>query len=453
MQFVPEPYQEMMIDHLLKRERGALFAGMSLGKTASTLYALNELFLDQAISGALIVAPLRVCNVTWPMEVDKWDDFRWMKVANLRTSQGREALAEGSAHLYLINYEMLPKFAEQYLRKAKDPPFNAVVWDEISMAKNHNSKRINSVRKRLQKVCQYHWGLTGTPASNSYLDLFAQVRLLDDGALFSPSYGNFRSTYFYQPNLYMPYKWEIKDQSEKIIQDKLKGFALSMKTSDYLPLPDVILEDFDVPMPADTKKLYKELEQEFITIMESGEALVALNSAVLVGKLLQFTSGAVYNNEKVEILNSVKIDAVKKILKGTGNTLIVYNYKHELERLKKALPKAVVFADAKDAGEQKKLCGKWNSGGIRVLLVHPQSMSHGLNLQGGGSDIIWVSLTYSRERYDQLNARLIRRGQENETHIYRILMQNSIDYAITEVLRSKGDRQDTLLKALKLKNQ
>lgn len=452
MQFVPEPYQRTIIDHLMSHDEAALFCGMSLGKTASTLYAINEKLTDFAIDGVLVVAPLRVCNIVWPMEIKKWDQFRWLKVANLRTPEGRKMLKEGTAQVYLINFEMLQQFARDYLSKTKSTPFNAVVWDETTKAKNHTSKRINAVRKKLRGFCNIHWGLTGTPASNSYLDLFAQIRLLDGGKIFSPSYHHFRNTYF-RPTDYMEYNWDLKDGMEDVIHEKLQDFALSMKTSDYLDLPDMIVEDIELKMDGKFKKLYKTMETDFLVQMESGEDLVAINSAVLVGKLLQFTSGAVYTEEgQVEMIHHKKIEAIKKLLKRTGNTLIVYNYIHERNRLKDSIPGAVCFSNAKTARDQQILCDNWNKGRIKTLLVHPKSMSHGLNLQGGGSDIIWASLTYSREDYDQLNARLVRRGQENITRVYRIIFQSTIDYAITEVLRSKGNRQDVLLKALKTSN-
>jgi len=447
MIFTPEPYQERIISHLLGHEHAALWCGMSLGKTACTLAALTELLETWEIRGALVVAPLRVANVVWPMEVRKWEQFRWLEVVSLRTPEGRKALKDGSAHIYLINYEMLPKLAG-YLRKAKSVPFDCVVWDEISMAKNHNSKRINCVRKHLWKFCTHHWGLTGTPAPNSYLDVFAQTRLLDGGERFGPSYNHFRETYFH-PTDWNKYNWEINDDGKERIHRKLSDMVLSMRTSDYLDLPDIEVEDHLIDLPEGARECYRELEKELLVTLESGEEILAVNAAVLVGKLLQITSGAVYTDEGYQILHDGKVAAVKKLLKGRGPTLVVYNFVHELERLRKALPRATVFAEAKGAEAQKAICERWNSGKIPALLVHPQAMSHGLNLQGGGADIIWTSLTYSRERYDQLNARLARRGQAQITRITRIMARDSIDFAVAEVLRSKGNRQEALMSALK----
>lgn len=450
MRFVPSDYQNTITEHLLENEIAFLMVGMGLGKTAATLNALDERLSDLESRGALVVAPLRVANIVWPLEVAKWDQFRWMRVANLRTEEGRAALKRGDAQIYVINYEMLPKFAS-YLRKARSVPFDTVIWDEISKAKSHNSKRINAVRGPLRKFCESHWGLTGTPTPNSHMDLFAQVRLLDGGERLGRSFHQFRDAYF-RPVDFNKYKWEIKDGAKERIEGHLADIALSMKTSEYLDLPDMVVDDMEVARPKAMDKAYDEVEREFLTELDNGEEIMAANSAVLVGKLMQFTSGAIYTGDGggYSIIHDAKVDAVVKRLATGGNTLVVYNYVHELERLKKALgDRAEVFKDAKTSEQQADICERWNNGRIKVLLVHPDSMSHGLNLQGGGSRVIWVSPTYSREKYDQLNARLHRRGQKDVIEVVRVLMKDTIDYAVAEVLRGKGDAQDAFMRALK----
>lgn len=450
-----------MVSHLVNNKEAALFAGMSLGKTSSTLYALNELFCDGAIRGALIVAPVRVCNLTWPSEVRKWEFCRWMKVANLRTKEGWAALVDGTAEIYLTNYEQLPKLAGRYLlgkiTRGERTAFDVVVYDEITMAKNPDSKRINYIRNLIRKCCTRHWGLTGTPAPNSLLDLFAQVRLLDGGVRLGHSYHAFRQTWFRQAD-YQGYKWEPKANAETGIYRKLDGFAMSLKTSDYLDIPDMHHEDVEVTLPPDGRKVYNDLEKGFFAQLEEG-TVTAANSAVNSLKLLQVTGGNIYHDQdEIEpqgitrpytVVHDAKVKATLKLLQKTGNTLVVYWFKHELEQLRKALPDAEVFMDAKGARAQEDMCQRWNDGKIKALLVHPASMSHGLNLQGGGSDIIWFTPTYSREKYDQLNCRLARRGQANTTCVYRLVAKDTIDYPVLEALREKGNTQERLLNALR----
>jgi len=448
-----DSYQHTIVNHLLSHDIAYHMVGMSLGKTACTLTAINELFADMATKGVLIVAPLRVATIVWPMEVRKWDQFNWMRIANFRTPEGKSLFRKGSAQLYIINYEQLPKLREFFKANAATsnavPPWDTVVWDEISKAKNPKSKRIESVRTWLSGHCLRQWGLTGTPASNGYLDLFAQVRLLDRGERLGKSYHHFRRTYF-APTDYMEYNWVLKDDGKDRIHSRLADISLSMKTSDYLDLPDMVEVDHDIALPAAAKKTYKELEKELLTVLEDGTEVVGVNAAVLVNKLLQITSGAVYGDGAVydderrhSIIHNSKVAEVAKIVKGIkGNCLLVYNYIHERDRLLQEIPEAKVFDD-------DRVCETWNSGGIKCLLVHPKSMSHGLNLQGGGADVVWSSLTYSREDYDQLNARLCRRGQDEVTRIHRVLTRDTIDYAVAGVLKSKGDRQEELLKAMK----
>lgn len=449
MQFNPEPVQKIAIKHLLANRCAALFMGTGLGKTASTLSAICELFKDGATKGVLIVAPLRVANLTWPAEIAKWVQFRWLKVANLRTREGWEMLENGTAHVYLCNFEMLPKIADKYFKGRRTVSFDAVVFDELTKAKNHKSKRINSIRQYLYKHCDIFWGLTGTPTPNGLLDLFAQIRLLDKGERLSPSFGKFRKTYFDQIDFY-GYKWEPKPDARQRIYKRLKDIALTLRREDWLDIPDMFIEDVEVSMPSEVRTKYKELEKELLIILEDNVELEAVNAAVLVNKLLQMTSGAVYyrSDKNYHILHDAKLKALLNTVKNIGdrNCLIVYKYKHEVERILKLLPDARAFKDMKE----KDAIEAWNAGKIRHLLVNPASMAHGLNMQQGGSDVVWYTLDWSSELYDQTNARVARRGQECETTIWRLLMNKSVDEAVAESLRSKNVEQSALLNALKV---
>lgn len=447
-QFNPDKAQRLMHEHLTTRKEGALFAGMGLGKTAATLWALYDMMADGAIRGVLIVAPLRVCNIQWPAEVAKWEQFKDLEIANLRTKEGQQALLDGSAHLYVINYEMLKWFREWYLLGRRKLAFDTVVWDEISMAKDHNGKRINSVRQYFRKHCTRHYGLTGTPQPNSLLDLFAQVRLLDGGKRLGRSYNHFRDTYFV-PIDYEEHTWVAKKGAKDKVYRAIGDLALVLKSSDWSKAPDIFVEDVPVVLK-DEGKAYKAMEQDLL-VEVGDEVIFAQNAAVLVGKLQQLTTGALYTSETTyEVFGDAKLKTTLKLLKSiSGPVIIMTMFRHERERLLKALPDAISFQTATTPKKQKALCEDWNEGKVKHLIVDPRSMSHGLNLQNGGSDIVMMSLDWSRERYDQIIARLARRGQDEITNVYQVIAKGSIDDGILHALHTKSEDQNQLLDALK----
>jgi SNF2 family DNA or RNA helicase len=461
MKYVPEPHHLMGIKHLVSGPHRALFAGMGLGKTGMTLAALDELFMGGRCKGALIVAPLRVCNLTWPNEVANWDDFCWMQVANLRTKEGMQAWADGSAQIYTINYEALPVFAAKHLvnRTAAQLPVDTLIWDELSRAKNPSSTRVNAIRKHWHKF-ERHWGLTGTPSPNSKLDMFAEYRLLDNGERLGSVFQEFRSKHFYAVD-YDQRNWAMMKGQENVIESKVADMTLVLRSSDYLHIPDTEVIDVDVPLPDCARASYKQLAKELLLFIDE-HVVNAVNSAVLVNKLTQITSGAVYTaaQESVGpdgeptrtpgttlILHDAKMKALAKICREQkGQPLMVtYQYKHEEERMRQHFKDAVFFSDATTNSKQQDLLAAWNAGMIPMLVVSPQSGGHGLNMQFGGSDIVWFSLSWSREYYDQLNARLARPGQENLTRIFRLICPKTMDDAVAEALRKKGDGQSALM--------
>jgi SNF2 family DNA or RNA helicase len=445
--YVAELYQEVATQHLLENDHAALFAGCGLGKTASTLDAINQLFNDFATIGVLVVAPLRVANLTWKNEVQKWKQFSWMKVVNLRSKEGIMAFRRREGHIYVINYEQLPKFCFQELRRFRklrqDFPFDTIVWDELSKAKKHKSVRIDAMRKYWPFIDR-HWGLTGTPQPNSKLDLFAQYRLLDNGERLGRNFYEFRHRYFFSTDEHER-KWAIRKRDSMRLEEKVADMTLVLKSADYLDIPDTTIEDMDIILPKEAKVHYKKLEKElFLKIKQS--RVEALNSAVLLNKLIQVTSGSIYGTEKEVIeLHEAKLDALRKIYQDMDTPLMVaFQYKHEEERILRALPGSIAFSAAKSHEKQDRLVDKWNRGEIPALVVHPMSVGHGLNLQGGGHTICWVSLGWSRELYDQLNARLARKGQKFPTKVIRLLVKGSVDYAVAEALHEKGDNQQAL---------
>lgn len=453
VEFLPSIPQQLAYDHLWAKREALLFMGCGLGKTATVLHTIRDKLYDGASKGALIVAPLRVCNLTWPAELRKWAGLEGLRMVSLRTPEGMKALQEESAHLYVINYDMLQQFQERYLSGRRKLGFDTVVWDELTRAKNHRSVRINAVRGYLRKHCERHWGMTGTPTPNGLLDLFAQVRLIDGGARLGPAYGAYRDTYF-EAKDWQGYDWQPKEGARERIYHRIADLALTLKSSDWLDIPDTVVEDVDVALAPEAREQYKELERELLLLLKEGDAaIIAVNAAVLSNKLIQVTSGAVYDEARnTHHIHDGKIKALQglvKRLKGKP-VLIAYSYQHELARIRAALPGAVSFADARTETQQLELVRRWNAGKIPALLAHPKSVAHGLNMQDGGSTVIWFTLPWSPEDYHQLNSRLARRGQDEVTTVYRLVTTGTVEEAVVESLRSKDGEQANLLDALRV---
>ena len=403
---------------MLSRERAAQFVSPGLGKTAATLAAMQDLMADGACRQALVVAPLRVARLTWPNEIRKWDQLRGMERS-----------------IKFINYESLHKVGD--LSK-----IDLVVFDELTKAKNPFSKRINALRPLLRPDIR-RWGLTGTPRPNSLLELFAQVRLLDDGERLGRSYSHFQQTWFTSD--YMGYNWTPREGAEEAIYSKIKDLTITLRAEDYSDVADTVVEDIEVALPESAKAVYAELEKELLAYVENRE-IVAVNAAVLVNKLLQVCGGAIYDTERsVLAIHDAKIQALQGCLKKLGKerAIIFCNYIHERDRICAAVPGTVNASefdgDIEDA---------WNSGRIRWLVADPRSMGHGLNLQVGGRNVIWYSPTHSRELYDQANARVARSGQTEVPQVFRLLCPGTIDDAVVETLRDRGEAQSEMLSIL-----
>lgn len=433
------PYQKLGHDHLLNNDRAALFMGLGLGKTATTLSAIKSLMADGACRSALIVAPLRVANLTWPNELAKWDQFK-----NLRIESIRGKKPSGRSHFYTINYERLHEVHDLSM-------YDVVIFDELTRAKNPGSARIKSLRPRLESRIR-RWGLTGTPRPNSLLELFAQIRLLDDGKRLGASFSQFRSTYF-TPEDWNEYRWIPKPDSENKVYQKIHDLALTLRSSDYLDIPDTIAEDVEFKLPKEAHAIYAKLERELLVTLEGsggerGERgdVVAINAAVLVNKLLQICGGTVYTEDKRTIrVHWGKLMLLKSILiASTENVLIACNYVHERERICQFLGSSAVDADKFEGN----LEDAWNSGKIKWLVANPASLGHGLNLQQGGRTVVWFSIPWSRELYDQFNARVARKGQSQIPLVYRLVCTNTVEDAQIEALRLKGEGQSMMLETM-----
>jgi len=451
MKFVPEPPQKIMIEKIVNQEIVFAIVGMGIGKSSSVLSAFCQLKNDLEVSAMLVIAPLRVCNLTWPMEVQQWDQFKHLKVANLRTPLGRRAFIAGTADVYVTNYEGIPNLVKLVEKRGGTVPYQMVVYDESTKAKNPASKRVNLLRREVPAV-RRRVNLTGTPSPNSLLDLFGQVRLLDDGHRLGRSFDHFKRTYFAATD-YQQYDWQPIPGAAERIDERIADITLTLRTSDWLKdLPDCHIEDVEVKLPAPVMEQYEEFKKELILELRQEVQITAANAAVLVRKLLQFTSGAIYDGEKkVHEVHDEKTKALAKIVKATkGPLLVICDFKHEQDRIRRKFPQARFFADARTPALQTQLISQWNRKEIPMLVGHPASMGHGLNLQMGSQTMVWMSLTYSQEQYAQTIARLHRRGQKDVVTVHRLMVPGTVDDVVAEVLEEKRNTEQRLLTALML---
>lgn len=449
MHFPSSEPQDRLTEFLVNRSVAYACVGMGIGKSAAVLAALDQLFCNLECTGALIIAPLRVTNLTWTMEPEDWDQFNYMRVANLRTEEGRQMFMDGTAHLYLINYESLPTLIKLIKQRGDTVPFDTVVYDEITKCKNPSAKRIQAWRRCVaQPQLRRRWGLTGTPVPNSLLDLFAQVRLLDKGERFGTAFDTFKRTYFV-PLDYMQYNWGPMPDTEERIQKKISDITITLRSKDWVDVAEPIIEDVEIAMPPALLKEYRDFEKELVMQLKDAE-ITAVNAAALVSKLLQFTSGTIYDAESNQHgLHDLKIKALQNIVKQTKSpVLVAYAFKSEALRLREAFPQGEFFADAKNDVQQKDMLNRWNAGQIPILFSHPRSASHGLNMQKGGHTIVWTTMTYSREEYEQLIGRLARRGQQNQVTVHRLLCSGTVDDAVATALEAKQGTENRLLSAL-----
>lgn len=444
MKYIPRPHDKLGIDHLLKNPRALLFSEMGTGKSGMALAALHALFADFAIRGALIVAPLRVATLQWPSEVEKWENFSWMKVADLRTARGRKAFEAGSAHLYVINYEMLPKFAQTMLYGRRGPlPFDVVIFDELTRCKNPRSKRVRSIRPYLRKM-PIRWGMTGTPTPNSYLDLWAQAALVDDGACLGISFSQFRECYFQAD--YMGYSFAIKDGAEAKIREKLAPITLAIRAEDHLDIPPTHYEDVEVPLPAEIRtRYYAKLEKDLLVLLRNGAEVVAVNAAVLLNKLLQIVGGSVYDEDrKSHQVHDAKLKALAAVVRRANEpVLIACAFVTERARILRAIPGCEEWSDA--------CIDRWNAGKIPAIVTHPASIGHGLNLWRGGRTVIWYSRNWQRELYDQLCGRFVGARAAlsgRNPRVFHLVCPDTVDEAVAEALRQRAEGQAGLMAAL-----
>nr|DAE64911.1 MAG TPA: Chromatin remodeling complex ATPase [Caudoviricetes sp.] len=444
MKYNPHDYQRYAADFIITHPISALLLDMGLGKTSITLTAIYDLLFDSfEVHKVLVVAPLRVARDTWSAEIEKWEHLRELRYSVVVGSeQERISALRTPADIYIINRENV-----QWLVEESGIPldFDMAVIDELSSFKNHQSKRFRAfmkVRPKLKRIV----GLTGTPAGNGLMDLFAEFKLLDMGERLGRLIGQYRNAYF-QPdkrNGMVIYSYKPLPNAERQIYDKISDITISMKAADHLKMPELVSTEYVVQLSDKEREKYERLKKDLV-LSEDNEEVTAANAASLSNKLSQMANGAVYSDDESVIeIHDRKLDALEDIIESmNGRSLLVaYWFKHDLERIRKRFEIREIKS-SRDISE-------WNSGKIPVALIHPASAGHGLNLQSGGSTLVWFGLTWSLELYQQTNARLWRQGQTADTVVIQhIIVKGTIDEQIMKALKTKDTTQAALITAVK----
>ena len=444
MKYNPHDYQRYAAEFITTHPIAALLLDMGLGKTSITLTAINDLLFDSfEVHKVLVVAPLRVARDTWSAEIEKWEHLKNLRYSvAVGPAQERLKALYTPADIYIINRENV-----QWLVEESGFPFNfdMVVIDELSSFKNHQSKRFRAfmkVRPKLKRIV----GLTGTPAGNGLMDLFAEFKLLDMGERLGRFIGQYRNTYF-QPdkrNGMVIYSYKPLPDAEQRIYDKISDITISMKAADHLIIPELVSTEYAVQLSEKEKEKYDRLKKDLILSTEDNEATAA-NAASLSNKLSQMANGAVYSDDESVIeIHDRKLDALEDIIESmNGRSLLVaYWFNHDLARIRKRFE----IREIKSSED----ISDWNGGKIPVALIHPASAGHGLNLQSGGSTLVWFGLTWSLELYQQTNARLWRQGQTADTVVIQhIIAKGTIDEQIMKALKTKDTTQAALITAVK----
>ena len=442
-------YQQYSVDFIETHPVSAILLACGLGKTIITLTALNDLLFDSfEAHRVLVIAPLRVASMSWPDEFGKWEHLSELKYSvAVGTETERRAALMKPADIYIINRENV-----QWLIEDSKLPFSfdTVVVDELSSFKNYQAKRFRALMKVRPRVMRII-GLTGTPSSNGLMDLWAEFRLLDMGARLGRFISQYRLEYF-QPdkrNGQVIFSYKPLPGAEQRIYDKISDITISMRSTDLLKMPELVSSEYTVRLSDEERERYDGLKQDLVLQLPDGE-ITAANAAALTGKLCQMANGAIYTDDGgIVNLHDQKLDALEDIIEAAGGKplLVAYWFKHDLARITERLQKLHVPFSKLDSAESIK---RWNNGELPVALIHPASAGHGLNLQSGGSCIVWFGLTWSLELYQQTNARLWRQGQSAETVVVQhIVTKGTIDERILKVLSKKDSTQAALIDAVK----
>lgn len=451
-------YQKACVEHIISHHYCGVFLDMGLGKTVSTLTAINYLMFDYLeINSVLVIAPKRVVETVWQEEAEKWEHLKHLRFSKIiGTAQQRLRALYTKADVYVISRDNVAWLCALY--GGGKLPFDMVVADELSSFKSYKSERFKALRGARPYLKRFV-GLTGTPAPNGLIDLWPQIYLMDRGERLEKTISRYREKYFRpgQTNGHVVYSYNLMSDSEKIIHKKIEDICISMKANDYLTMPLRTDNYIQLRMPEKLKKQYDDFEKNKVLDLikqednNTGEAIEVnvINAAALSNKLLQFANGAIYDEERnVYDIHEIKLEALKEIIDDANgqSVLIAWTYQFDRDRIKEYLKKyepreLKTDQDIKD----------WNTGKVKVMLAHPASAGHGLNLQAGGSIIVWYGQTWSLELYQQFNARLYRQGQQNGVIVHHLILQGTHDEDVIRALRAKDKKQNALMESIKAK--
>lgn len=450
-------YQKACVEHIITHPYCGVFLEMGLGKTVSTLTAVNYLMFDYLeIGSVLVIAPKRVAESVWQEEAEKWDHLKHLRFSKIIGSEVKRVEAiKRKADIYIISRDNIAWLCAYFGGGCL--PFEMVVIDELSSFKSYKAQRfkaMRNVRPCLKRVV----GLTGTPAPNGLIDLWPQIYLMDRGQRLEKTITRYREKYFRpgKTNGSVVYSYSLLENSEKQIHEKIEDICISMKAEDYLDMPELINNYIRLKMPKDLSDKYKQFEKDKVLEIFSGdkkEEVSITNAAALSNKLLQFANGAIYNTDEAGIrsvipLHDIKLEALKEIIEDANgkSVLIAWAYQFDRDRIKEYLKsyKPRELKDNKDIQE-------WNAGKIQVMLAHPASAGHGLNLQSGGNIIIWFGQTWSLELYQQFNARLYRQGQTQQVIVHHLILEGTHDEDVIKAIQAKDEKQSALMDSIKAK--
>lgn len=447
-------YQKVCVEHIISHPFCGVFLDMGLGKTISTLTAIEELKYDYCeIDTVLVIAPKRVAETVWEEEAKKWDHTKHLTFSKIiGTERQRLAALKVKADVHIISRDNIAWLCSLYAAKL---PYDMLVIDELSSFKAHQTQRFKSLRLArpwFKRVV----GLTGTPAPNGLINLWSQMYLIDRGERLEKTITAYRSRYF-RPgasNGYVVYSYNLLSDSERLIQERIKDICISMRAEDYLEMPERIDNFVRVTMPDKLMDTYKKFEQENVITLaneiEEGTTTVnAVNAAALSNKLLQFANGAMYDeNKNVVPIHDLKLEALKEIIEAADGkpVLVAWTYQFDRDRIKNYF-RSMAPRELKTAED----INDWNAGKVQLMLAHPASAGHGINLQAGGNIIVWYGLTWSLELYQQFNARLYRQGQKQRTIIHHIVNSGTHDEDVVKALKSKDKTQNNLMNSIKAK--
>lgn len=445
MIFKPHSYQTYAIKQIKTLPSVGLLLDMGLGKTVITLTAISDLIAMGEVEKVLVVAPLQTALNTWPDELAKWEHLTGLRMSLILGDADKRAdAAVADADIYVINRENVAWLCEWFKGAL---PFDMLIIDELSSFKSPSAKRFKALRKKLPYFKRVV-GLTGTPASNGYLDLWSEIYLLDKGERLGKFVTHYRSRYFTPDRLNYQtgqvYSWKLLPGAKEKIDKKLSDICVSMKAVDYIQMPDRIDSEVFVQMDEAERKSYDRFERDYILKLDDGD-VVGLNAAAVQGKLLQIANGFAYDtNGKAHTIHGRKIGALEELKEAAAGRplLVYYSFIEDKARILEH------FKDAQALTSPLQIAA-WNAGKIPMLVAHPASAGHGLNLQAGGNTIVWYGLPWSLELYQQANARLYRQGQKSTVYVYHILTKDTHDIDVLTALRNKNTTQESLLAALK----